>query len=150
MVTHFIFMSSSYSLGTRIALDFIVKDESIQLKLKKDLDKNELPCIIFTHFGLAEDRQIGNYWFEKNPEDGLMSNRKEVKKIIKSDENIIAIFNGHQHWTKQLKEDGKVYYIVGSLTDNVDMQGIPDGVYLEVELQNRNVKIIEKHIQVET
>ena len=27
MVTHFIFMSSSYSLGTRIALDFIVKDE---------------------------------------------------------------------------------------------------------------------------
>ena len=36
MVTHFIFMSSSYSLGTRIALDFIVKDESIQKKLKKD------------------------------------------------------------------------------------------------------------------
>ena len=118
--------------------------------LKEDLEKNQLPCIIFTHFGLAEDRQIGNYWFEKNPEDGLMSNRKEVKKIIKSNENIIAIFNGHQHWTKQLKEDGKVYYIVGSLIDNVDMQGIPDGVYLEVELQDRNVKIIEKHIQVET
>ena len=117
--------------------------------LKEDLEKNRLPCIIFTHFGLAEDGQIGNYWFEKNPEEGLMSNRKEVKEIIKSDGNIIAVFNGHQHWTKQLKEDGKVYYIVGSLTDNVDMQGIPDGVYLEVELQDRNVKIIEKHIQVE-
>ena len=69
-----------------------------------------------------------------------------MKEIIKSDENIIAIFNGHQHWTKQLQEDGKNYYTVGSLTDNVDMQGIPDGVYLEVELEDRNVKIIEKHI----
>lgn len=38
MVTHFIFMSSSYSLGTRIALDFIVKEASIQEELKKDLD----------------------------------------------------------------------------------------------------------------
>ena len=32
MTTHFIFMSSSYSLGTRIVLDFIVEDESIQIK----------------------------------------------------------------------------------------------------------------------
>lgn len=38
MVTHFIFMSSSYSLGTRIALDFIVEEVSMQSILKKDLD----------------------------------------------------------------------------------------------------------------
>ena len=80
--------------------------------LKEDLIKNRLPCIIFTHFGLAEDKQIGNYWFEKNP------------------------------------EDGKNYYVVGSLTDNIDMLDIPDGIYLEVELADRNVKIIEKHIKV--
>lgn len=117
--------------------------------LKNDLAKNELPCIIFTHFGLAEDKQIGNYWFEKEPEAGLMNNRKVVKNIIKSDNNIIAIFNGHQHWTKQLQEDGKNYYVVGSITDNVNMTGIPDGIYLEVELEDRNVKVIEKHIKVE-
>lgn len=114
--------------------------------LKEDLSKNKLPCLIFTHFGLAEDKQIGNYWFEKNPENGLMVNRKEVKEIIKEDKNIIAIFSGHQHWTKQLKEDGKDYYLVGSLVENINMDGIPDGVYLEVELENRNVKVIEKHI----
>lgn len=34
MTTHFIFMSSSYSLGKRIALDFIVDDEKVQDKLK--------------------------------------------------------------------------------------------------------------------
>lgn len=116
--------------------------------LKEDLDKNKLPCVIFTHFGLAEDKQIGNYWFEKKPEAGLMNNRKEVKNIIKGDNNIIAVFSGHQHWTKQLNEDGKDYYILGSLTENVDMQGIPDGVYLEVKLEDRNVEIIENHIKI--
>ena len=116
--------------------------------LKEDLDKNKLPCVIFTHFGLAEDKQIGNYWFEKKPEAGLMNNRKEVKNIIKRDNNIIAVFSGHQHWTKQLNEDGKDYYILGSLTENIDMQGIPDGVYLEVKLEDRNVEIIENHIKI--
>lgn len=116
--------------------------------LKEDLDKNKLPCVIFTHFGLAEDKQIGNYWFEKKLEAGLMNNRKEVKNIIKGDNNIIAVFSGHQHWTKQLNEDGKDYYILGSLTENVDMQGIPDGVYLEVKLEDRNVEIIENHIKI--
>lgn len=117
--------------------------------LKEDLNNNKLPCIIFTHFGLAEDKQIGNYWFEKKPENGLMNNRKEIKNIIKNDKNIIAIFSGHQHWTKQLKEDGKSYYILGSLTENIDMKGLPDGVYLEVELENNNIKVKEKHIKVE-
>ena len=39
MVTHFIFLSSSYSLGTRIALDYIVTDISVQEELKQHLDK---------------------------------------------------------------------------------------------------------------
>lgn len=118
--------------------------------LKEDLKKNELPCMLFTHFGLAEDKQIGNYWFEKEPEAGLMSNREKVKEIIKSDDHIIAIFSGHQHWTKQIQEDGKNYYLVGSLIDNVNMLGVPDGVYLEVEIEDRNIKVTENHIKIDS
>lgn len=116
--------------------------------LKEDLLKNELPCILFTHFGLAEDKQIGNYWFENDPQAGLMSNRKVVKEIIKVDDNIIAVFNGHQHWTKRLKEDKINYYVVGSLIDNIDMLGIPDGIYLKVELEDKNIKIKEEHVKI--
>lgn len=59
MVTHFIFMSSSYSLGTRIALDFIVKEAGIQKELKRDLDRIITKCgrdvSISTHMIQAED-----------------------------------------------------------------------------------------------
>lgn len=59
MITHFIFMSSSYSLGTRIALDYIVTDESVQEELKKHLDRITRECgkdvSISTHMIQAED-----------------------------------------------------------------------------------------------
>ena len=116
--------------------------------LKEDLQKNELPCLIFTHFGLAEDKQEENYWFAIEPEVGLMGNRKEIKDIIRNDKNVIAIFTAHQHWTKQIKEDGKNYYIVGSLTENINNDGIPDGVYFEVDLEDKDVKITEHHIRI--
>lgn len=37
-------MSSSYSLGVRIALDFIVKNEETQKEIKKDFDKIIKEC----------------------------------------------------------------------------------------------------------
>lgn len=60
MITHFIFMSSSYSLGTRIALDFIVEEASIKEELKKDLDTIIEECgrdvSISTHMIQADDQ----------------------------------------------------------------------------------------------
>lgn len=60
MTTHFIFMSSSYSLGKRIALDFIVDNRDIQYKLKEYLDRITTDCgkdvSISTHMIQAKDR----------------------------------------------------------------------------------------------
>ena len=73
------------------------------------MKKNNLPCLIFTHFGIAEDEQNGNFWFEIEPEAGLLGNRKQIKDIINNDENIIGVFTAHQHWTKIITENGKNY-----------------------------------------
>lgn len=145
-------------LGTEIRHELgterggIFKTQYISLEdiewLKKDLKDNKLPCLIFNHFGLAEDMMKGNYWFEKNPECALLKNRDEIKKILKNDKNVIAVFSGHQHWTKKLEENGIPYYVIGSLTENIKNDGIPDGVYFEVDLENNNVNVIEHHILI--
>lgn len=106
-----------------------------------------MPCIIFNHFGIAEDDMIGNWWFESCPDNALLANRKELKKIIKTNKNVIGVFSGHQHWTKRIKEDGIDYYIVGSITENINNDGIPDGVYLEVNIEKNKMNVIEKHIE---
>ncbi len=86
-----------------------------------------------------------------------------MKDIIKNDKNILAIFSGHQHWTEFLEEDGVKYYQLGSLVENIEDNGIkqfkfgdltedikgegkPDGVYFEVNIENKNLEVIEHNI----
>ncbi len=125
----------------------IVSNEDLEW-LKHDLEQNQLPIIIFTHFGIAEDEMKGNWWFEKCPNSALLQNRKEIKEIIKNQKNLLAVFSGHQHWTKKVTEDGVDYYVVGSLTENINDDGIPDGVYFIVDIDQDDVKVTEDHIRL--
>jgi len=121
--------------------------EKYDLK-KKDLKQNNLPCIIFTHFGVAEDEMKGNWWFERGPNCALLGNRIELKEILKNDKNLLAVFSGHQHWTKKLIEDNIIYYVIGSLTENINNDGIPDGVYFEVDLEGNKLKVDKHHLKL--
>ena len=132
--------------GGIIKTQFISNDDLEWLK--KDLKENEMPCIIFNHFGIAEDDMIGNWWFESCPEKALLANRKELKEILKIRNNIIGVFSGHQHWTKRIREDNVDYYVVGSIIENINNDGIPDGIYFEVNIEDNKMNVIEKHIKL--
>lgn len=123
-----------------------ISDEDLDW-LETDLKQTELPVVICLHFGVAEDSQEGNYWFDPCPEEGLIKNRRELKKILKDSGKVRAVFSGHQHWTKTLVEDGIPYYLVGSMTENMEWDGIPDGVYLAVTLDETTVKVTTKFIR---
>lgn len=109
--------------------------------LENDLRENRLPCLVFTHYGLAED---------ENFTDGcmFMKNRAEVKAILKNDPNLLAVFSGHQHRTLQYTEDGVEYYVLGSITTCWDGSGVPCGVYFELELEDGKLTVLERHIQL--
>ncbi len=117
--------------------------------LKEDLKNNHLPVIMLSHFGIAEDDMKGNWWFEKNPDHALLGNRKELKEILSKDKNLIAVFSGHQHWTKFHIENNINYYVIGSMTENINDDGIPDGVYFEIELKDNNISILENRIRLD-
>lgn len=116
--------------------------------VKADLSKNKLPTIVCLHFGVAEDEMIGNWWFESCPDTALLGNRKELKEILKSHDNVLAVFSGHQHWTKTIVENGLPYHVIGSLTENINDDGVPDGVYFIVNFDGKEIDIEEKHIRL--
>lgn len=149
---HFIFLSPEVNNQVGIAAGGILRTQHLTNKdmdwLVKDLMSNNLPCIVFCHFGLAEDDMKGNWWFGNNPETAFWANRNEIKKILKQDKNLIAVFSGHQHWTKSLKEDGINYHIVGSITEDINENRIPDGIYFEVDLTDKNLKITKHNIRL--
>lgn len=150
---HLIFLGTDVNahIGTTeggILKTRILSEEDMEW-IRNDLKNNNLPCLIFLHYGLAEDDMKGNKWFEEHPEHALLGNRKELKQILKKDKNVVAVFSGHQHWTKKLVEDNIEYYIIGSLTERNEQKEVPDGVYFEVELDGRTIKTVEKHIKLE-
>ncbi|MBO5060281.1 MAG: metallophosphoesterase [Clostridia bacterium] len=109
--------------------------------LKSDLENNQLPCLIFTHYALADDDEI-------NDECMFMKNRADVKEIIKNNKNILAVFSGHTHRTKRYVEDGVIYYVLGSLIGCHEANGVPDGVYFEVDLKDGKINVTEHHIEI--
>lgn len=117
------------------------------LWLENDLKTNNLPTIICLHFGVAEDDMKGNWWFESCPDTALLGNRKEIKQILESNRNILGVFSGHQHWTKFIKENNISYYVLGSLTENINNDGIPDGVYFTVEFDGKDISVETHHIR---
>lgn len=113
--------------------------------LEEDLNHTNLKTLIFCHYGIAEDDMVGNWWFANNKENALLKNRKEIKKIIEN-RNVLAVFSGHQHWTKKITENNLDYYIIGSLTENINNDGIPDAVYYIITLNDDFMNIETKHI----
>ena len=147
---HLIFLGLDVKNNLEVADGGILKTQYISELdlewLKEDLKNNSLPCIIFNHFGIAEDNMVGNWWFENYASSALLANRRELKEIFKNNNNnILGVFSGHQHWTKKIIEDDISYYIVGSLTENINNNNIPDGVYLEVQVYNNSLEVEEKH-----
>lgn len=97
MTTHFIFMSSSYHLGTRIALDYIVTDFNAQENLKRNLDKIVDECgkdvSISTHMLQTNDEtwksvQEADYFFK---DVKLIKTVEEFIKLIQRDRKLEGI-----------------------------------------------------------
>ena len=142
---HFVFLTTEVrcELGTERGGCYkaqYIANKTLQW-LKNDLAKNSDPCLIFTHYGLAEDPDI-------NDECMFMKNRADVKAILEKDSNVKAVFCGHQHKTKVHTENGIRYYHLGSLIGCDEGNDIPDAVYFEVFLDGENVTVHEKKADI--
>ena len=91
--------------------------------LKEDLKSNEKPVIVFAHQRLDVSNNHG------------VKNNKEVRSLLESSENVIAVFQGHSH-QNELKTIGGIHYCTlvamvegtglannGFSTLNIDEQG---------------------------
>lgn len=139
MVTHFIFLSSSYSLGTRIALDYIVKDESMQEKLKKVLDKISDECgkdvSVSTHMVQAENETWESLCKSDHYFNDVMVIDKIEKfiKLIKKDRTLEGIDVAKYILSKipctQLKLQKLVYLCYAEYLYDTDKSLFIDKIY---------------------
>lgn len=139
MITHFIFLSSSYSKGTRIALNYIVKDSSMREKLYDILDKITEKCgkdvSISTHMIQTEDETWESVCksdhFFKDIE--VINSVEEFIKLINKDRELKGIDVAKYILSKisctHLKLEKLVYLCFADYLCDTDKELFTDKIY---------------------
>ncbi len=109
--------------------------------LTKDLEASNKPVVIFVHYGLAEDNMKGNFWFETAPHYALLENKNEVKAILEKSGKVKAVISGHQHWNRMKVENGIPYFVITSLIENFNNDGIAAEAHTIVDLDKEKIRV---------
>lgn len=136
---HFIFLFSRITVPPHSHA--IIPEEQLDW-LTDDLEKTELPAIVFMHHSLADQDLGGNFWFAESPEECLVDNRRRVRSVLAESGKVLAIVNGHLHWNRVDMHDGLPYISVQSLVENVNNDGTPAGAYTLLEV-DRNTMVLK-------
>jgi 3',5'-cyclic AMP phosphodiesterase CpdA len=111
--------------------------------LEADLAQTRLPTLVFVHHPLAEMDLSGNRWFEKARHICLISNRSQVRSVLKNSGKVRAVFNGHAHWNHLDVIDGIPFVTLQSLVENVDddMPGRPAAAHAIVDVSSTQMRV---------
>jgi len=111
--------------------------------LQKDLAITNKSTFVFTHQSLADQDLTGNPWFEGYPEDCLVENRVEVRRLLNASGKVAAVVNGHLHWNHVDWHDGIPYITVQSATENIDNAGTPAHAWGVMEIRGKSFTLIQ-------
>ncbi|MCX6762984.1 MAG: metallophosphoesterase [Candidatus Moranbacteria bacterium] len=109
--------------------------------LQKDLDGTEKQCLVFVHYGLADQDLTENPFFEGKPEKCLVMNRKEIRSILSKSKKVIAAFDSHLHWNRMYKHNSIPYFTIQSLVENEDDKGLPSQAYAVVDIEDKKISV---------
>ncbi len=141
---HLVFMTNELKPELGTAGGGTVKTHSMSEAdiawLKEDLAKNEKPCILCTHYVF-----LGDGW--KSPY-AKIENRDKIFEVLDEDKNLLAVFSGHTHVAYTEHRNGVDYHVFGSPIADLTLCGKPDGVYYEVDIDGKEIKVTEHLFEV--
>jgi 3',5'-cyclic-AMP phosphodiesterase len=111
--------------------------------LQKNLAGTEKPTFVFSHHSFADQDLTGNPWFEALPEECLVGNREEVRKVFRESGKVAAVINGHLHWNHVDWHEGIPYITVQSAVENVDNNGTPARAWGMMEIRGESFTLIQ-------
>ncbi|WP_375457771.1 metallophosphoesterase family protein [uncultured Enterovirga sp.] len=92
------------------------------------LAADDRPTLLFSHVPLSGQSNLGNAWFENNPDHATYrSDIAAIRATIAAAPCRIAAFSGHVHWNSVTTVDGTPHLTLQSLTETFTTAGEPSG-----------------------
>jgi Icc protein len=137
---HFIVL---HTLGSGPETSAVILPDDQLGWLQKDLAETDKPTFVFSHHSFADQDLTGNPWFEGLPEECLVGNREDVRKVFRESKKVAAVINGHLHWNHIDWHDGIPYITVQSATENIDNHDTPAHAWGIMEIHDRSFSFIQ-------
>lgn len=134
---HFVFL---HSTARTQAPGIVVPDDQVEW-LEADLRRTPHPAVVFVHHSLADLDLTGNPWFEGRPDDCLVRNRREVRRILAGSGKVVGVLGGHLHWNSARRHDGIPYITVQSAIELLDDRGVPANAWGEMTLEPGRLRV---------
>jgi predicted phosphodiesterase len=109
--------------------------------LKDDLAKTKKSTVIFSHYGLADDDMVGNFWFENIPDRAVLNDRGKIRKIFEDSGKVKGVISAHQHWNRMFVHGGIPYITVTSLVENFHNDGEAAEAHTIVNLDESSISV---------
>jgi Icc protein len=119
---------------------FIPWPETFQIQqsdlqwLESELQKSNIPTIIFTHVPISSGSMQSNYWFQNNPEIGGYPNASEAREIIENSGHVVLCVSGHVHWNSLNQVNAIPHITLQSLTESFTSEGDAAGAWATLEI----------------
>ncbi len=95
------------------------------------------PLLVVSHVPISGHSQIGNYYFERNPEHATYPDAARLRTILRNAKVPLAWISGHVHWNTVTKVDGMPHLTLQSLTETFTTGGEAAGTFGLLELSDR-------------
>jgi hypothetical protein len=95
------------------------------------------PLLIVSHVPVSSHSQVGNYYFEANPEHAGYPQSARIRAILRSASVPVAWIAGHVHWNTVTKVDGIPHLTLQSLTETFTTGGEAAGSFGLLELSEQ-------------
>lgn len=102
--------------------------------LEEVLAAADRPVLIATHVPLSGHSQIGNYYFQRNPEHSTYPQAERIREVLSASKVPTVCLAGHVHWNTLTTVDGIPHLSQQSLTESFVMSshtgaGAPCGAF---------------------
>lgn len=98
------------------------------------LEADERPAIIATHVPLSGHSQIGNYYFQRNPQYSTYPDHQRVRTAVEATGKAALWLAGHVHWNTVTNVGGVQHVTIQSLSERFTTAPRTAAAYADVTI----------------
>lgn len=117
----------------------IISDEQ-RIWLIENLEKTDLPTIIYIHHPIDEQARDESYYFINRPQNASVNNRSEIRNVLEKSGKVCAVFSWHTHFFSEQKIWNINYITIPSFSEN-NWNHKPNLKYWIAEIDDKNIQI---------